>query len=137
MSRNKYLSGNLFAKRKRALVPSETSVSGAISDYLDRLRIFHLRLNSGKARGLSGGGIIHLCPTGTPDRFCIYRGLPVFIEVKKPGEKPTDEQLDVHRRILEAGGVVIVAEDVTDVINGLKKLEAELNEPESQPKISV
>ena len=116
-------------------MPSETSVSGTISDYLDRRRLFHLRLNSGKARGLNGG-MMHLCPPGTPDRFCIYRGLPVFIEVKKPGEKPSAEQIAAHELIRTKGGFVIVACDVTDVIAGLKELDGKINQGETNGRIN-
>jgi hypothetical protein len=99
----------------------ETSISATIAEYLDRRRIYHLRLNSGRVK--VGASFIHLCPEGTPDRFCIYRGKPVFIEVKRPGEQPTTVQTETHHRIERAGGSVVVAYKVEDVIEAFRQLD--------------
>lgn len=70
--------------------------------------------------------MIHLCPTGTPDRFCIYRGLCVFIEVKAFGNSPSPEQLEAHQRIRSAGGIVITAYSIDDVIKAFKEIDSQL-----------
>lgn len=111
MPKNKYLNGSLFSKRP--LAPSEATVSQSIESYLDARRLFHLRLNSGKIK--VGSSVIHLCPAGTPDRFCLYRGFCVFIEVKAFGKKPSPEQIAAHARIRQSGGIVVTAYSIDDV----------------------
>jgi hypothetical protein len=123
MAKNKYLNGSLFSKRP--LAPSEATVSASIEEYLILRKLFHLRLNSGKIR--VGNSMIHLCPTGTPDRFCIYRGLCVFIEVKAFGNNPSPEQSETHERIRRAGGIVIVAYSIDDVIKAFKEIDAKFD----------
>lgn len=50
-----------------------------------------IRINSGLAKGFSGG-IIHLAPTGTPDLVIPHPYL--WVEMKKPGEELSKEQLE-------------------------------------------
>lgn len=52
---------------------------------------------------------------GTPDLLCCVCGCFVGIEVKRPGGKPTPEQLAELERIEHAGGLGIVATSVEDV----------------------
>lgn len=52
---------------------------------------------------------------GLPDLIVCYRGDFIGIEVKMPGNAPTDRQLYVHELIRRAGGRVIVAYAVEDV----------------------
>lgn len=115
----KNLGGGLFSRK--SLTEKEASISATIAEYLDRRRIYHLRLNSGKVK--VGANYIHLCPEGTPDRFCIYHGKPVFIEVKRLGETPTAIQKETHERIERAGGVVIIVFKVEDVIEAFRQLD--------------
>lgn len=128
--KNRFVSGTLFSKRPRALVPKESAVTAAVAEYFNNRRFFNLRLNSGKIITKQGHAI-ELCETGTPDRFLILKvkglpfGIPVFVEVKSPGKKPTPEQLKKHEEIRLGGGAVIVAESVTDLISGLKQIERE------------
>jgi hypothetical protein len=84
---------------------NETRISKAIGDYLNSLRIYNLRLNSGRLK--AAGGWVYLCPQGTPDRFALVNGHPLFIEVKQPGKSATDAQEETHERIRRAGGIVI------------------------------
>ena len=106
MAKNNYTNGTLFSKKP--LTISETGLSGMIAEYLDRRRIYNDRLNSGMIR--SGHHFIHLCKTGTPDRFCIVRGRIIFIEVKVFGKKASVDQLARHRELAAAEAVVIVAD---------------------------
>jgi hypothetical protein len=100
----------------------ESGISSAIREYLDARRIYNVRVNSGKVRGPSGSWI-HLAPAGTPDRFACYRGRLIAIEVKKPGEESSPEQLEKHEEIRKSGGVVIVAESVDDVIRAIGSIK--------------
>jgi Holliday junction resolvase len=53
---------------------------------------------------------------GLPDLIVCYQGRFIGVEVKQPGQKPTLRQLYVHRLIEKAGGLVIVATSVDDVL---------------------
>lgn len=48
---------------------------------------------------------------GKPDRVFFYKGRCLFIEMKKPGEKPTVIQADWLRKFQEAGFVALVADN--------------------------
>lgn len=52
---------------------------------------------------------------GLPDLICCYRGHFWGIEVKQPGQKPSERQVFVHSLIKRSGGNVIVATCVEDV----------------------
>lgn len=72
--------------------PRETDIQSEAMEEFEKafpdLKI--LRINSGLAKGLYGG-IIHLAPKGTPD---LYIPKPqLHVEMKKPGEELTAEQL--------------------------------------------
>jgi hypothetical protein len=124
MAKNKNFSGGLFTHGKpTALTPLEKCVSSSIEEYLERRKIYNLRLNSGKI--FLGNRVLHLCPKGTPDRLAIYRGVPLFIEVKKFNEKPTDDQSKSHELIRASGGNVIVAYSIEDVAIALRSIDAE------------
>lgn len=120
MSRNRFTTGGLFSAKK-VLRESETSISNTIAKYLNARRIFNFRVQAGRIQTKQGHWI-HFADKGTPDRFCLYNERAVFIEVKRIGEKPTDDQLRVHGDIRSAGGIVIVAERLEDVIEGLNKI---------------
>lgn len=115
MAKNKNLSGNIFGKT--ALLETETSLSARIAGYLTRRGIYNDRLQCGvveTVKRLAEGGErrdwLHLCKTGTPDRFAILRGYIVFIEVKRLGEKPTPEQTARHEELRKSGAIVLVAD---------------------------
>ena len=108
--KNKNLSGGLFAARPTPLTIRETPLSAQIADYLDARNIYNDRLQCGKVK-TEGGSWIHLCKSGTPDRFCIVRGQIIFIEVKMRGEKPASEQLKQHEVLRGSGAIVIVADE--------------------------
>jgi hypothetical protein len=108
--KNKNLSGNLFTKQ--ALTIKETALSASIAEWLDLKRVYNDRLNSGKIK--FGTRMIHLCKTGTPDRFAILEGQIIFIEVKQKGKKATTEQLMRHNELRNSGAIVIVADSFDD-----------------------
>jgi hypothetical protein len=120
MAKNKNLSGNLFTRQP--LTITETALSASICDYLDARRIYNDRLNSGKI--FTGNYVVHLCKTGTPDRFAIVRGTAVFIEVKKKDKKPTPEQTERHAELRRAGAVVITTDSYDDFVRQFKEVES-------------
>lgn len=60
---------------------------------------------------------------GCPDILACVKGRFVAIEVKRPGEVPTTDQLACHDDIERAGGVVIVATSRKDVQDWVESLE--------------
>ena len=112
--------GRLFKDKKR---PSalESAVSRACKQYLRTRNIYYLRLNSGMIK--KQGYWIHLCPEGTPDLFCLYKGKAVFIETKRESKDPTPEQLATHAAIIKSGGWAIVAYTLDDLVQQLKAID--------------
>ncbi len=106
MTKNKYLSGNLFTRQPLQI--KETAVSKQIADYLDACRIYNDRLNSGMI--FTGTHYVRLCKKGTPDRLAIVDGRAVYIEVKQLGKSLPDDQVARCVELQAAGAVVIVAD---------------------------
>lgn len=48
---------------------------------------------------------------GVPDRIIITPGGTVFVEVKRPGEKPTRRQRETHARMRRRGALIWVVDD--------------------------
>lgn len=62
--------------------------------------------------------------TGVPDRILIGNGKTVFLELKRPGEKPRKLQIAIHKRMREHGATVFVADTkplVDEVIDFILK----------------
>ena len=114
--KNKNLSGGLFAAKPTPLTIKETSLSAQIAEWLDNRGIYNDRLQCGSF-STNRGNWIKLCKPGTPDRFAIIRGQIVFIEVKKRGEKPTEEQNRRHYELRESGAIVLVVDSFDDFAN--------------------
>lgn len=55
---------------------------------------------------------------GVPDFQILFRGECIFIEFKKPGEKPNEKQLRIHEKIKSAGFTVYVC----DSFEGFKSI---------------
>ena len=105
---------------------AETELSKAVADQLDKLGVFHLRLQSGKVKVKRGW--MYLCPIGTPDRMILLDGRAVFIEVKRAGETPTPEQLQCHEMIRLNGGVVLVVESAAQAWEQVRMLRREIRQ---------
>lgn len=132
----KRLSGKLFiAKKPTALAARESDISASIADYLNARSIYNVRINSGRIK-TSNGSWVHMAPKGTPDRFALYKGVLLAIEVKRPGETPTKEQIEAHEQIEQAGGVVVVAQSIDEVVMALKRIdEQERQKSKAQLKL--
>ena len=57
---------------------------------------------------------------GFPDRFYARRGRIVLAEWKKEGEEPTEQQLERHRELREAGVEVVVLDSLDAAIDVFK-----------------
>lgn len=103
----------------------ETSLSSQIAEYLSARQIYNDRLQCGKIK-TERGNWMTLCKYGTPDRFCIVRGIIIFIEVKRNGKKPSAEQTDRHNELKEAGAIVIVADSFDNFIQQFAAVREEI-----------
>jgi hypothetical protein len=130
MSKNKHLSGGLFMAKPQPLTIRESSLSAQIADYLSDRRIYNDRLQCGKIETKCGSWI-HLCKTGTPDRFAIIRGQIIFIEVKKFGKKATPEQLERHEKLEHSGAVVINADSFQNFITQFNEIRRQIEHGET------
>mgnify|MGYP000526499576 CR=1 FL=1 len=60
---------------------------------------------------------------GMPDRLVILPFKPMFfVEVKRPGQKPSKIQLHVHRKLRSLGVTVLVIDNVKDFINEISAI---------------
>jgi hypothetical protein len=90
---------------------SEHDIQSSILELITRKGGIATRVNSGGSIA-KRGKYIRLAPKGTSDIIACYRGVPLYIEVKRDGECATDEQIDFLERVAEAGGVGLVAYNV-------------------------
>lgn len=52
---------------------------------------------------------------GVPDLCIVYRGRPIFIELKAKGKKPTATQNAAHEALILSGAIVFVARSVVEI----------------------
>lgn len=55
-----------------------------------------------------------------PDRFFLRRGKIIFIEIKAPGEVPTEQQAKRHRDLRDHGAEVYWFDNLEDAMEVLK-----------------
>jgi len=114
---------------RRANRPSETSISTAIGKHLSDLGLWNTRTQSGAIKTASGH-IMKLCRAGTPDRI-FAAGLHVWIEVKRPGEVPSPDQVAAIAALKANGALVFVLDDATDldfILDGLRNYQETIND---------
>ena len=86
----------------------ESSVESKVVAYAERRGILHLKLSVKFRRGW-------------PDHlFCIPGGKPVFIEFKRPGERPTKLQMFVMDKLEKVGYNVYWTSGAEEAIDYLK-----------------
>ena len=81
------------------------------------------RMNSGKVR--IGNRRITLCEPGTPDLLIVMSGgRLLWIEVKRPGERPTETQKKRHKELRDMGHSVAVCHSLDDFLVALQEVAA-------------
>lgn len=97
--------------------PLEKEISGAIRTALLQIGCF---VSTTEQRRRSGQTI------GIPDLYVQwpYQGVRCWIEVKRPGEKPSAIQRAWHDAERAAGGVVIVATSAAEAVEAVCELKA-------------
>jgi len=95
---------------------TESEIQKLIIDYFESCGDIPMRMNSGLVK--KGTRYIRLQKAGTPDLFVVRKsGNNLWIEVKRPGEKPDSDQVKMINILQSYGETVIVATSLTDVIN--------------------
>ncbi len=86
---------------------SETDLSAAIRDALERLPVIVIRQQSGRVQ--VRGGWMYLAPNGTPDiQVVTCGGRSVWLESKTPDGKLRPDQTKMHAQLKMLGHVVCV-----------------------------
>jgi len=84
---------------------AETVLSKAIRGALEQCGYVVHRLQSGRVPVKRGW--LHLEPKGTPDLLVLRRAKACYLEVKLPGEKPTEEQIAKHSELRDRTGCAV------------------------------
>lgn len=116
--------GAISSPKKRKNEKVEAGISKACGDILDARGIWNTRTNSGSVP-LAGGGYMKLCRPGTPDRLFVWEGLTVWLEVKKPGGKLSDDQADTIKKLERAGNIVFIIDNpdqLIKILDGMRTL---------------
>ena len=88
-----------------------TKLSKAIDKALKKCGFMVERVQTGEHR--VRGGYLRCASNGTPDRVVVGLG---WIEIKRPGEKLSDDQEDWHRRAIARGARVAVVRSVQEAV---------------------
>lgn len=63
-------------------------------------------------------------PAGVPDICGVYLGRSVWCETKRPGNKPSEIQKYRMNKIIDAGGLCVVAYSVQQAVQMLEHIDA-------------
>lgn len=116
----------------KARKPLESDIQRAVLAFLDHHpRVLVWRMNTGAMRVTGKGGRPRVMRFGRPGQADITGlirpwGVRLEIEVKRPGEKQTEEQVAFGLAIGAAGGVYIVVHSVDEARIGLEQAIAQL-----------
>lgn len=111
------------ARREGSMTP-EGKLKAEVQDFLGKLGMFYMRLQSGQVK--VRGGFMHLCPTGTAD-LVVYpsKGFSVgWIEMKQLKGVQRKSQVEFQAKAEAAGHPYLVARSAEDVAKWLKENEA-------------
>jgi len=97
---------------------TESAVQKLITDWLELMRYFHYRNNTGAFKTQTGG-FYRFGAVGSPDIIVIFKGQYIGIEVKGLKGKQSDNQKVFQARLEAAGGKYILAYTLEDVINNI------------------
>jgi len=83
------------------------------------------RANTGAA-AQADGRVIHFGRRGQADLLGVAEGLFLAIEVKSPGARQRPDQRDFQRRLVEHGGVYLLANDFLTTVRQVLELAARM-----------
>jgi len=90
----------------------EADIQREIVKALRQLGFIVLRLNAGKTQHN-----VKLCEPGTPDLLAIGHEVTLWIEVKAPGGKLRDTQVEMHKQLRKRGQLVAVCDSVDSAVS--------------------
>lgn len=93
----------------------EKSVEDKIKDYLFQKQIYYFKVHGSK-----------FMPAGIPDIVCCFKGLFLGIEVKRPGAKNEQSEMQkIHQRNIEkSGGTYLLVDSLKEVTDYIESQEA-------------
>lgn len=98
---------------------SEKDIQKSIIEYLEILqktkKIWFKRTNQGAFKTESGGYFKATSINGVPDIEVILEGIYIGLEVKTATGRLNKNQIETHRKIISAGGLVYVVRSLKDV----------------------
>lgn len=92
--------------------PKEKDITREIRNYLKIMGVFHFKVHQGL------GSV-----PGVPDIIGIWKGRPLFIEVKAEKGYLSVQQDNFLKSVRNEGGIAFVARSVDDVIIALKRIQ--------------
>jgi len=115
---------------------SEAEVQKAIMQFLRYKNVFFHRSNSGAFTDAKTNRFIRYGAVGLADISAIYpgdasgrgRGLAWYIEVKRPGGRLSDGQIQFLAEAKRSGAVITIAESVEDVAKVVSSVDAPIAE---------
>lgn len=93
---------------------SEAAIQNTILQYLQIKKIFHYRQNQSAVK-VDNRFLRSTSINGLPDIICIVDGIYIGLEVKTKTGRLNENQVNTHRRIIGAGGLVYVVRSLDDV----------------------
>jgi hypothetical protein len=84
-------------------------------------------LNGGKRSKIEAARLVGLgVRKGAPDLLIVYRGTPIFIELKALHGVVRRDQREMHEKLMYCGAIVLVCRTLEGVINALMEMGVRL-----------
>lgn len=120
-----------MAKEIKAKEKKESDILREIGEELEKKGIFFWRANNIPVFGVNNAGkktfrsLPRFSIKGVPDLICVIRGKFVGIEVKRPGEKLSTEQVEFGNKVMRNKGMYFMMntpDDVKDMIKCISEI---------------
>ncbi len=97
---------------------TEKEIQKAIGDYLTAQKVFWWRNNTGVFVGEYKGKkrLVRFGKKGSGDIFAIHDGKFISIEVKTPGKKPGEDQIEFIKAVRQNGGRACWVDNIDEFI---------------------
>ena len=105
----------------------ETQIQRAIIECLRFQRIACWRINTVGIPNGNGGFRQNSEMRGMADIAVIYKGLSVWLEVKRPKGKQTQAQFEFQHAVERAGGFYFIVKSVEDALKAINEVKKQLN----------
>ena len=106
----------------------ESEIQQPILEYLKYRGIFHYRQNTGAFKR-DDGHFYRFGTAGSPDIVCVIKGRYVGLEVKTPKGKLNDNQVEFHRQLMKAGGIVFTVRSLDEAVEAIEDAMKRLPTP--------